>query len=211
MSGHVVTLRPGTRLVFDGDMVEVAQMDGMSVTIRNGRTGRFEVLSLPRLVAGARSAAPPEPLSIESVGVTLAALTTEQAAEVAQRAAHVREVLSGDPGDNSGAVDGPLGKRLQAKATELGITARTLERWLAAYRRDGEAGLVDTRTIPGAAVVWTPVGMTRYVSCSPSGRARPRRPAPRCWPPSSSASMRPTASGWWRGHRERPRTDGWRS
>jgi hypothetical protein len=56
VSGQVVTVRPGTRLVFDGDLVEVAQLDGMSLTIRNDRTGRFEVLSLPRLVAGARSA-----------------------------------------------------------------------------------------------------------------------------------------------------------
>jgi hypothetical protein len=53
MSGQAVTLRPGARLVFDGDAVEVVQLDGVSVTIRNDRTGRFEVMNLLRLVAGA--------------------------------------------------------------------------------------------------------------------------------------------------------------
>jgi hypothetical protein len=88
-------------------------------------------------------------LAIESVGLTLAALTAAQVAEVAQRAAHVREVLTGNPDGTPGTVSDSLGERLQARATELDIAVRTLERWLAACRRDGEAGLVDTGTLRG--------------------------------------------------------------
>ncbi len=147
MSGQAVTLRPGARLAFDGDAVEVTQMDGASVTIRNDRTGRFEVMTLPRLVAGARSLAAPEPLAIESVGIRLAGLSRDQLAEIAARAEHVRQVLTGDR-DGSGHAE-TLGERMRTKASELGVTVRTLERWVAAYRRDGEAGLADTRTIRG--------------------------------------------------------------
>jgi putative transposase len=144
-----VTLRPGARLTFDGDVVEITQWDGASVTIRNDRTGRFEVLTLSRLVAGARSLVAPGPIAVESVGVVLAALTKGQLAQVTARAKHVREVLTGDPGDGQDAAPGLLGERMLAKATELGVTLRTIERWVAAYRRDGEAGLVDSRVLRG--------------------------------------------------------------
>jgi putative transposase len=144
-----VTLRPGARLMFDGDVVEIVQWDGASVTVRNDRTGRFEVLTLSRLVAGARALVVPGSVALESVGVVLAGLTKGQLAQVAVRAKHVREVLSGDPGDGQDAVTGLLGERMLAKATELGVTLRTMQRWVAAYRRDGEAGLVDSRVLRG--------------------------------------------------------------
>jgi hypothetical protein len=48
--------------------------------------------------------------------------------------------------------DAPLWSRYQAKADELGIGHRTIRRWAADYRRDGEAGLVDTRTLRGRVV-----------------------------------------------------------
>jgi putative transposase len=149
VSGQAVALRPGARLVFDGDAVEVVALDGVSVTIRNDRTGRFEVMNLPRLVTGARAMAAPEPLAVESVGIVLASLTGDQFAEVRQRARHVREVLTGKSDGDPAARAGSMGERLLAKAAELGVTVRTLERWVAAYRRDGEAGLVDSRMLRG--------------------------------------------------------------
>ena len=36
---------------------------------------------------------------------------------------------------------------LEAKAVELDVTKRTLQRWIANYRRDGEAGLAQTLSL----------------------------------------------------------------
>ena len=43
----------------------------------------------------------------------------------------------------------PLKARYRAKAEELGITSRTVERWVAAYRASGEAGLAGLRALRG--------------------------------------------------------------
>jgi hypothetical protein len=75
VNGQAVALRPGERLLFDGDAVEVVALDGVSVTIRNDRTGRFAVMNLPRPVTGARSTVAQQPLAVESVGIVLASLT----------------------------------------------------------------------------------------------------------------------------------------
>lgn len=143
MSGNVISLRAGTRLVFDGELVAVMELDGTNVTVRNERTGQFTAMTLGRLLAGCRAAEPPTqaPLRIGSVGTVLAGLSKNQLEQVSVRAGHVRELLDGD--------GSTLQERLQAKAFELGLTVRTLERWIAGYRRDGEAGLVDTRVIRG--------------------------------------------------------------
>lgn len=72
------------------------------------------------------------------------------------RADHVREVLTGyRSGSREVAREGeprleyhpqrPLRERQKAKAKELDIGLRTLERWVSRYRDTGEAGLIDTR------------------------------------------------------------------
>jgi hypothetical protein len=77
---------------------------------------------------------------------------------VADRAGHVREALTGyRAGHRDGALPGeprsqydtsqPLKARYRAKAKELGITDRTVERWVNAYRDAAEVGLIDTRTL----------------------------------------------------------------
>jgi putative transposase len=142
LSGNVISLRAGTRVMVDGDLVQVVELDGTSVTIRNERTGQFTAMTLGRLVAGCASPErPARTLAAGSVGATLAGLSKDQREQVTQRAGHVRGLLAGDGSS--------LQERLRSKASELGLTVRTLERWLAAYRRDGEAGLVDTRVIRG--------------------------------------------------------------
>ncbi|MGI5243203.1 helix-turn-helix domain-containing protein [Dactylosporangium sp. CA-139066] len=141
-NGAVVSVRVGAQLLFDGDLVQVVELDGAGVTVRNERTGQFQALTLGRLVAGCTSVgAPVETLAAGSAGATLAGLTAAQRGEVAARAGHVLELLD---------LDGSrLRDRLVVKAAELGVSIRTLQRWIAAYRRDGEAGLVDTRVITG--------------------------------------------------------------
>lgn len=141
MNGNVIDLRVGSQLLFDGDVVTIVELDGGGVTVRLERTGRFTALTLGRLVAGCTAVEPPhEPLAAGSVGTTLASLTKAQQEQVAERAEHVRQVLN---------AEGPLRDKIKAKAAELGMGVRTLERWVADYRRDGAAGLVDTRVIRG--------------------------------------------------------------
>jgi hypothetical protein len=155
VSPQALTLTPGARLIYDGDLVEVVELDGVRVVIRNSRTAGFGTVGLGRLVAGARPADDPP-----SLGVAWNGLTDAQPAAVSERAGHVREVLTGyRAGHAEAAAAGeprlqyepgqPLKARYQAKAPELGVGERTIERWAMAYRESGEAGLVDTRMLRG--------------------------------------------------------------
>lgn len=135
-----MALEPGSRVLFDGDLVEVVELGATSVTARVERTGEYRVVSLARFVAGCSALEPPaEPLAAGSIGVTLAGLLPQQRERLGERAAHVRAVLADD--------GRRLADRLADKATELGVTVRTVERWVADYRRDGEAGLADARVL----------------------------------------------------------------
>jgi len=98
-------------------------------------------------VSGPSSDDPHDPAS-----VVLAGLTQAEKQAVLERAAHVRELLSGY---RSGSVElagfaepraqfapqVPLTKRYEAKAHELGVSMRTIQQWVADFRDDGEAGL----------------------------------------------------------------------
>ena len=158
-----MALTPGTRLIYDGDLVEVVELDGARAVVRNHRTARFVTVKLGRLVAGARPA-DPSPAADGGPGLAVAwnGLTDAQRAAVSERAGHVREVLTGfRAGHAEAAAAGeprpqygpgkPLKARYQAKASELGVGERTVERWAMAYRQAGEAGLVDTRMLRGKA------------------------------------------------------------
>ncbi|WP_460112737.1 hypothetical protein [Streptomyces platensis] len=77
-------------------------------------------------------------------------LNDEERAPTAERAGHMREVLTGyRSGSSELTADGeprdeytaatPMEAKKAAKAAELGVTVRTVERWLAAFRDQGEA------------------------------------------------------------------------
>jgi transposase InsO family protein len=162
MSGQALTLAPGARLSFDGDVVEVVAIDGARVTLRNDRTRQFSAVQVSRLVASARpvGGTPPAGDAGMSPGLLLGSLTSEQQEQLTEQAGHVREVLTGYKSGHAGeARPGeprpgyrsaqPLKARYQAKADELGITSRTVERWVAAYRESGEAGLAGIRALRG--------------------------------------------------------------
>jgi putative transposase len=159
MTAATVSLVPGALLLYDGELAEIVSVDGIVVTLRAQRTRRFLSVRVAELVAGARpftsGRAEDAPLP---PGLTLASLTVGQRDKLAQRAGHIREVLSGyksGHADMAGvgeprpqySPDLPVGARCKAKANELGVTARTIERWLAAYRESGEAGLADVRLL----------------------------------------------------------------
>lgn len=73
-----------------------------------------------------------------------------------ERAAHVREVLTGFrsgseelalPGEprREYQADVPLSRRYASKAGELGAGVRSIERWVQQFQKNGEAGLASTR------------------------------------------------------------------
>ncbi|MFL4492409.1 hypothetical protein ACJ6WD_14305 [Streptomyces sp. VTCC 41912] len=160
MSDRAVTVFPGVQLLYCGDVVEVVELEGLVATLRNERTGEFSTLPLGRLAAGARSLDEGTEPECQEASVLLANLSAAQRAKLRERARHVREVLtgyrSGHP-ECAGAnephpqfhPDLPLGDRTAAKAAELEVSHRTIDRWVAAYREAGEAGLVDTRALKG--------------------------------------------------------------
>jgi transposase InsO family protein len=155
-----VTLSVGSRLLYDGDLVEVIEFDGAQVTVRVERTNRFRTLGIGRLVTACKTVdVSAGDGATSAVGTALAALTTRQRAEVTQRAGHVREVMTGfrsghphvarpDEPRPEYAATVPVKQRYRAKADELGVNQRTVERWVAGYRQCGEAGLIDTRQAP---------------------------------------------------------------
>jgi hypothetical protein len=162
VTAHVISISPGTRLCFDGELVEVTAVDGLRATLRNDRTRQVSSVRICELAAAARPAdgAAADRGGSVSPGLILGSLTSEQRAAVTEQAGHVREVLTGfKAGHQDGRGPGeprpeyhpakPLKARYQAKADELGITTRTVERWVAAYRESGEAGLADVRTLRG--------------------------------------------------------------
>ncbi|MDN3243034.1 Mu transposase C-terminal domain-containing protein [Glycomyces tritici] len=140
MSEFVMAVGPGSQVLFDGDLVRIEELDAATVTVKVERTGQYRVLTLSRLITGcAALEVPDEPLPGGSIGTTLAGLTAAQREQLEERAAHLREVLVDDGRRQA--------DRLGDKAAELGVTARTLERWLQDFLRDGEAGLVDGRML----------------------------------------------------------------
>jgi len=161
VNGWVFTLCPGARLFYEGDLVEVTELAGTRVVLRNDRTSQFTSVQISQLVAQAHTASTGSATEEQLCSaVAWSGLTEQQRATITDRAGHVREVLTGyrsghadtaaageprtpyDPGQ-------PLMARYRAKASELRIGERTLRRWVIAYRESGEAGLVDVRTLQG--------------------------------------------------------------
>ena len=156
-------ITPGSQLAYDGEMCTVAEIGDGAVIVRtaDGRTRRLRMIDVLRpaseggkthVPGGRRDDEESEPLMLVWSDATASAQAAAH-----DRADHVREVLTGyRSGTRKIAREGeprleyhpqrPLRERQKAKATELDIGLRTLERWVARYRDTGEAGLIDTRT-----------------------------------------------------------------
>jgi hypothetical protein len=165
-----VRLAVGTKLAYDGELVEIVEIHpsarGNEVVLRNSSGRLVRRVAVKELLASRNSVLPvgefvlqPEETGVEPLGPALADLTHAERELVLLRAAHIRELLTGyqsgspelaKPGEPRPELEpvGPLRKRYEAKAAELNVTIRTLERWTAAYRRDGEAGLAQTLNGP---------------------------------------------------------------
>ncbi|MFQ6329621.1 Mu transposase C-terminal domain-containing protein [Nocardia sp. CWNU-33] len=162
-----VRLGVGTRLIHDGEVAEVIELvitsSGTDVVVKIGSHCReVRRIALRQLLSDDLRVIPTEdgPTSNDEIveaNVALAALPDHERSHTLERAAHVREVLTGY---RSGSAELPavgepraeydpslsLQARYTAKATELGVGVRTVRRWVADFRESGEAGLVESKT-----------------------------------------------------------------
>jgi transposase InsO family protein len=154
----VACLSVGSRIAHDGGVWIVLALTGERATIEDRAAGQTRSVRITHLLSspGSRLLDPPSGPPVGAVGPLLSNLSEVELRAVCERAAHVREVLtayrSGSPEDALASEprscylpESPRMDRYRAKASELGVSLATLRRWVAAYARDGEAGLIDAR------------------------------------------------------------------
>ncbi|WP_406140982.1 hypothetical protein [Streptomyces sp. NBC_01089] len=164
MNGAGTRLGVGTCFRLDGETVEFVEFaslaTGMEVILKDARD-RLIRMSVRELLTSGRAEViveDPEPATDdgELAAVVLSRLTKEERKDVLERAGHVREVLTGyrsgseelsQPGEPRAqyAPGHSLKQRYAAKASELGVTARSVQRWVSAFQESGEVGLVSKR------------------------------------------------------------------
>jgi len=166
MSSAAVRIGLGTRLVYDGEAVEIVEIHpgptGNEAVLKGAVKQVYTRVCLKELLLSDStqlipdSEGPSSDDELDLAGVVLAQLTDGERRDVIERAAHVREVLTGfRSGSEHLALpeeprpeyrpDVPLSKRYASKAAELGAGLRTIERWVHQFQKRGEAGLAPTR------------------------------------------------------------------
>jgi transposase InsO family protein len=162
----------GTQFVYDGEVFEVIEMHPRAnmpeVLARELRTDAVRRLALDEIRPSDRCHLLTDDLDVEishcteyPPSVKWAAVSEQARREARDRAAHVREVLTGyRSGSATTAMPleprscfesaAPKMKRLAAKAKELGKARRTIERWVSAYEAEGEVGLLSAKAIQSA-------------------------------------------------------------
>jgi transposase len=161
-----VRIGVGTRLVHDGELVEIVEIHagqtGMDVVLKGTSKQALIRARLNELLMSNGTRVIPEREGpsgdddFEPAGVVLGQLSDTERNEVIDRAAHIREVLTGFrsgseelalPGEprREYQADVPLSRRYASKARELGAGVRSVERWVQQFQQNGEAGLASTR------------------------------------------------------------------
>ncbi|WP_435127430.1 transposase [Actinacidiphila sp. bgisy144] len=161
MSRGTVRLQVGSLLVYDGEAVEVVEfaptVAGNEVVLKDRRGGLRRVAVKELLFSDRATVVSENPGASSSdlediASVLLSRLKPAELGLLADRAGHVREACSGyrsgsaelaGQGEPRPQYDPSLPKvvRYQAKADELGVSLRTVKRWVAAVEAHGEAGL----------------------------------------------------------------------
>jgi hypothetical protein len=159
------TLRPGQSFSYDGELCTVTEILNGAIVIRDnsGHIRRLRVVDVLLPADEGGLAHFPGHARDEPNGVPPSVLWTDAtdaaAAAAHERADHVREVLTGyrsgselvrraDEPRSAYAQDRTLMARQRAKAKELNVGLRSVQRWIAQYQQGGETGLVDARTQP---------------------------------------------------------------
>lgn len=193
MSGRqswTVTIEVGSRLAHDGELWTVVGMEAGCVVLSGGRGSCKRVLTATLLADSTTRLLGVQETAPVPMGSLLDELSEPERVQLWERLGHVREVLTGyrsgsaelaEPGEPRPGFDPslPLAERYQAKATELGVTARTVERWVAAVRSSGPLGLADRRWLsrsgPLAGVDERWLSMVRVVLDEHSDASRPTK------------------------------------
>ena len=208
MSSAGVRVGVGTRFRYDGETVEVIEMaitaTGNEVVLKDHR-GRVMRLAVKELLLSDRAQVipySPGPSSDDDealASVVVAQLSDGQREALLEKAAHIRELLTGYRSGSAEvaeegeprpqyAPDRPLYERYADKAAELGVGFRTIERWVQDFRWRGEAGLVSgdqlsQRRAPKVDDRWVETAL-EIMGCEarPGRLAAGRfRPWPRAW------------------------------
>lgn len=155
-------LELGSSFAYDGERCTVVEMSGDAVIVCDSRqrTRRLRLVDVLRPQSEGGKARVPGLTRSEEVETPIGVVwadASDAAREVArERADHVREVLTGYRSGTaevprkgepraSFSADTHLIERQLAKAEELGVGHRTVERWIARYAAMGEGGLIDNR------------------------------------------------------------------
>jgi transposase InsO family protein len=185
----VTTVTTGTVIAYDGEAWTVSGIEAGRLLLAGAR-GRSLLADTAALLADPSTRLPGtgdggEPAAC---GPLLDSLPAADRRGLAVRVRHLREALTGyasgtpaaaGPGEPRPEYDPslPLLDRYQAKASELGVSRRTVQRWAAALQDSGPAGIADGRSQRGA----DPLGgvderwlaMCRLVLAEHTGASRP--------------------------------------
>lgn len=166
MNAATVKIGVGSRLLHQGQVVHIVEVHpgraGMDLVLKDAAKQTMFRASLNELLRseGTRVIAETDPPlnddATEPAGVLLAQLDPAELEQARERAAHVREVMTGFrsgsaelalPGEPRPEYrsDVPLSRRYASKARELGAGQRTVERWVQQFQQHGEAGLAATK------------------------------------------------------------------
>ena len=168
MSSAAVRIQAGTRLIYDGDAAQVVELlaaqSGVNVVLRVNPDHLVYVPLRELLTSDRVRVVPTEPGPAsdnpwDTATVVLAELTERERLIMRERAAHIREVLTGFQSGNSllAAADEPRAQfdprlpllvRYRAKAKELGVSVRTIRDWVTRFHRGGDAGLAPRSQRP---------------------------------------------------------------
>jgi len=156
MTSWTTTLAVGSRLRYDGEAHTVIAIGGSHVTLRS-QQGRTWAADLRHVLAHGTALSPGGELAPQdALGQLVTNLSDAEGRRLTERVGHVREVLTGFRSGSAALADEdeprpayrcerPVLERQHAKADEIGVGLRTVQRWLAAYAVYGPAGLVDSR------------------------------------------------------------------
>ena len=143
----VVSAQVGSRVWLEGEFVGIESIADGLATLRCG--DRVSTMTVARLAGlGDELQDPADPDSSPPEGsllgsVALSTLTKKARAETERLAAAIREVLSDE--------SRPLTPRVAALARAEGVSVRTMERKVTAFRRRGIAGLINSRATRSSA------------------------------------------------------------